>query len=93
MTNQTNKKKEILDYLIREIGEGGKIASLRELCEKRGWSEKNIADKVNQMYPAVESGVSPMVPWLYERKAVEDLYDRWDAEPPEEIENIVFKDD
>lgn len=90
---QPNKKKEILDYIIGEKAKGEQTVSLREFSDQRGWNQESVASKVDQMYPALNSGVTPMVPWLWERKAVEDLYDRWDAEPPEEIEQCSFIDE
>lgn len=93
MTNRPNKKKEVLDYMIEETATDRQPVSLRGFCEVRNWNQEKIAAKVNQMYPALNSGVSPMVPWLWERKAVEDLYERWNAEPPEEIEECEFVDD
>lgn len=93
MTEQTNVKKKILDHMIMEKAQGAEAVSLRDFADENGWEQKTVAGKVDQMYPALNSGVSPMVPWLWERKAVEDLYERWNAEPPEEIEECSFVDD
>lgn len=93
MTENPNIKKEILDYVIEQTAGGDKTASLRDFADGNGYEQESVANKVMQMYPALDSGVSPMVPWLWERKAVEDMYARWNAEPPEEIEECNFIDD
>lgn len=93
MTENPNIKKEVLDFVIKHSANGGKTASLRDFADERGYDQKTVAEKVMQMYPALDFGVSPMVPWLQKRKTAEDMYDQWNAEPPKEIEECKFIDD
>lgn len=90
MTENRNIKKAILDYLIIETVENGRPLTLRGFCDEEGFGEDTVAQKVIEMYPALDYGMSPMSAWLWERNAVESFYDQWNEEPPEEIDECDF---
>ena len=87
MTEQPNIKKLILDWMINR-NYHDKRTNLRLLAARENIKINRIAKKSGEMYSALEYGTSPVVPWLYDKETAINYYERWNAEPPEEIDDV-----
>lgn len=79
MTEQPNIKKEILEYVLDHDRDEGGAVNLREFARDRGYSEQRVARKSDELYPLIECGVSPMLPWIQhgQRDAAEEQLAEW----------------
>ena len=93
MTDNPNIKREILNYCIEQYASGEQTANLRDFAAERGYSEQRVADHANQLYPAINCGVSSMLQWAWERDGVAEFYEQWDVEPPEAVEEVDWVDE
>lgn len=91
MTDQPNIKREVLEYVIKNSDpEEPTAVSLRDLCDERGWEEHRVANAFYELGYALDCGVSPMVPWVAEKEVAEEWFEKWDAEPPENFDNVSW---
>jgi len=81
MTEQQNISKLVLDHVISRSADGEQ-ANLIELADETGVKQNRLCDRVNTLYPAIESGVSPRFPWVCDKSEALGWYDAWDADPP-----------
>jgi hypothetical protein len=82
MPDLPNIKAEILVYMIEEGTAEDPVVNLREFASEKGYEEHRVAKKSNELYPLVECGVSPMVPWIQHgrRDDVREKIDEWGYE-------------
>ena len=85
MTEQPNITKIVLDYAIKRSAKGEKPI-MYDLCDQTEYTVGRLADRVDKLYPALECGVSPRVPWLCDKSEAIEWYEKWDATPPECID-------
>jgi len=85
MTENPNIKAEILQFAIETTDECGEAVNLYDFAEQSEYGLERIAHKSEEMYPLLECGVSPRVPWIQRgrRGEVIEQLEEWGYEVDE----------
>jgi FPC/CPF motif-containing protein YcgG len=64
MSDVPNLKKLILEYTLDQTDEDDTVVSMWDLADESGYDVTRLQQKVRELDPIFDWGISPRVPWL-----------------------------